>query len=117
MKDKPSFKKAANLVKAANTFKNIVKERVAERKEYEKKEDKEVDEDREDDVPDIKAIAARNQYLEKQAQLLADLNTRLAEKRAMTDTELKKDPFRWEDDNKEQISTRCLEHPAYWDWS
>ena len=116
MKDKPSFKKAANLVKAANSFKNIAKERVAERNEYEKKEDKEVDEDREDDAPDIKAIAARNQYLEKQAQLLSDLNRRLAEKRAMTDTELKKDPFRWEDDNKEQISTRCLEHPAHWDW-
>lgn len=127
-KPKPTFKQAAKLVSAANAFKNIMKEKV-EGREKEAGEDEEdekkpsskasakEEEDKDDDVPDIKAIAARNQYLEKQAQLLADLNSRLAEKRTMTDRELKKDPYKWEAANKEKTTTHILEHPAYWDWA
>ena len=121
-REKPSFKQAANLVKAANKFKNVLKSKEVDEKggteEEEEEEEKGKDKDEgKDDVPDIKAIAARNQYLEEQARLLADLNCRLAERREMSDKELKKDPFKWEDNNKELISTRCLEHPAYWDWA
>lgn len=86
------------------------KEKEAKAEGEEKKE-----EGGDDDVPDIKAIAARNQYLESQAKLLADLNARLAEKKPLTDKEIKKDKtFSW--DTKEKVTTRVLETPGYWDW-
>lgn len=77
------------------------------------------EEEEEEEEVDFKAIAARNQYLEEQAKILADLNSMLKEGKGLSGKELnkiaKQDQLgQW--DYKSPSGTISIEHPAYWDW-
>jgi hypothetical protein len=76
--------------------------------------EKEEEDDDDDDEVDFKAIAARNQYLEQQAKLLADLNAQLKKGEAIPEKQLKREDrtYTWD---KSPSGTINLEHPAHWD--
>ena len=95
------------------------KEEAEEKEQKDKKEEPEEDTEKEEEEVDFKAIAARNQYLEEQKQMLANLNTALKEGKGMSDKEVKKaikndKNGMW--DHKNPAGSRSDEHCGWWGW-